>query len=128
MASREGARRRGRAGHSRDGRGSGGLPKPLPPLVNPLGPLELLGQDQLMRIVDAAFRVLERARKGAYVTLDSFADRTSAIMATALKILPITVLAVSAFVAVWRGFDRPAGGAVRMRSDGSRKRRWFGRG
>lgn len=61
MASREGARRRGRAGHSRDGRGSGGLPKPLPPLVNPLGPLELLGQDQLMRIVDAAFRVLEEA-------------------------------------------------------------------
>jgi trimethylamine--corrinoid protein Co-methyltransferase len=61
MASRDGARRRGRGGHSRDGRAAGGLPKPLPPLVNPLGPLELLGQDQLMRIVDAAYRVLEEA-------------------------------------------------------------------
>jgi trimethylamine--corrinoid protein Co-methyltransferase len=61
MASRDGARRRGRGGHSRDGRGAGGVPKPLPPVVNPLPPLELIGQDQLMRIVDAAYRVLEEA-------------------------------------------------------------------
>lgn len=49
-------------------------------------------------------------------------------MTTALKILPLTVLAVSAFVAVWRGFDNPANGAARMRHEGARKRRWFRRG
>jgi trimethylamine:corrinoid methyltransferase-like protein len=61
MTGRDNARRRGRGGHVRNGRGGGGLPKPLPPLVNPLPPLELVNQDQLMRIVDAAFRVLEDA-------------------------------------------------------------------
>jgi trimethylamine--corrinoid protein Co-methyltransferase len=61
MTGREGTRRRGRGGHAREGRGGAGLPEPLPPLVNPLPPLELIGQDQLMRIVDAAYRVLEEA-------------------------------------------------------------------
>jgi hypothetical protein len=61
MASRDGARRRGRGGQAAMAAGLTGVPKPLPPLVNPLPPLELIGQDQLMRIVDAAYRVLEEA-------------------------------------------------------------------
>ncbi len=61
MTGREGPRRRGRGGHARDGRGGTGLPQVLPPLVNPLPPLELIDQDQLMRIVEAAYRVLEEA-------------------------------------------------------------------
>jgi trimethylamine--corrinoid protein Co-methyltransferase len=61
MASREAGRRRGRGGQGRAARADQGRPDALPPLVNPLGPLELISQDQLMRIVDAAYRVLEEA-------------------------------------------------------------------
>lgn len=61
MTVREAGRRRGRGGHGRPGRGAQGLPEAMPPLVNPLAPLEIVSHEQLLRIVDAAFRVLEEA-------------------------------------------------------------------
>lgn len=61
MVGRDAGRRRGRGEQGREARSVRHLPAPLPPLVNPLPPVELLGEDHLMRIVDAAYRVLDEA-------------------------------------------------------------------
>jgi trimethylamine--corrinoid protein Co-methyltransferase len=61
MSAREGGRRRARGGADRPDRSSGQLPKPIGVVRNPLPPVELLDQDKLERIVDAAFTVLDEA-------------------------------------------------------------------
>ncbi|WP_337660003.1 trimethylamine methyltransferase family protein [Anderseniella sp. Alg231-50] len=60
MSTREGGRRRARRG-SRPDRSSGQLPEPIGVFRNPLPPVELLGQDDLNRLIDAAFRVLQES-------------------------------------------------------------------
>ena len=60
MSARQGGRRRARGG-SRPDRASGQLPEPIGVFRNPLPPVELLGQDQLNRLIDAAFRVLQES-------------------------------------------------------------------
>ncbi len=49
-------------------------------------------------------------------------------MTTALKILPISLLAAWAAVVVWRGFDTPPSGSVRPRHETKTRKRWFRRG
>lgn len=61
MGGRETARRRSRRGSDRAGRTASASPQPMAPLQNPYGPLNILDQDRLMRIVDAAFEVLEKS-------------------------------------------------------------------
>ena len=67
-------RRRARGGPDRPDRSSGQLPKPIGQFRNPLPAVELLDQDALERIVDAAFRVLEEAG------LELLSDRCLAIL------------------------------------------------
>lgn len=58
MPAREGGRRRAR-GSNRPGRSAGQLPEPIGVFRNPLPPVELLGADDLNRLIDAAFVVLQ---------------------------------------------------------------------
>lgn len=61
MSARQGGRRRARGGADRPDRSSGQLPKPMGVFRNPLPPIELISQDDLNRLIDAAFRVLEES-------------------------------------------------------------------
>jgi len=61
MPARGDGRRRARGGADRPNRAPGQLPKPIGVFRNPLPPVELLDQDKLMRIVDAAYRVLQES-------------------------------------------------------------------
>ncbi|MEM9471878.1 MAG: trimethylamine methyltransferase family protein, partial [Pseudomonadota bacterium] len=58
MPAREGGRRRARGGNRPD-RSAGQLPEPIGVFRNPLPPVELLGEGDLNRLIDAAFRVLQ---------------------------------------------------------------------
>jgi hypothetical protein len=58
----------------------------------------------------------------AAITRDRFIAMT-----TALKILPISLLAAWAAVVVWRGFDTPPSGSVRPRHETKTRKRWFRR-